>query len=73
MFLKINKMMDLMTSKGMQAIDYIGAIIVLAVAGYKYYNEQPYELLLGVGILALIIAIIRPAKVMKDKLLSNRG
>lgn len=64
----INKLTNFVNSKAMVVIDFLGAFAVLGYAGYLYSNNQDYKLWAGVGIAALIMAIIRPTKMITKKI-----
>lgn len=57
---KINKILDFMTSRTMNVIDYLGAIACLLWSLKCYLGQEEYILYLSVGIIALIVAYFRP-------------
>lgn len=59
---RINKVNNFLSSKTMVILDYLGAFAILGWSGYEYYTGDSYEWILGFGVLALIFAIIKPAK-----------
>lgn len=62
--IKIN---NFLTSKKMGVIDYIGAFLTLGYAGYKFYMGQDYLLWAIAGVIALVFAIVKPAKLIVKK------
>lgn len=56
-----------MVSKKMNVIDYVGAILTLAWALKCYLYQEEYMLYLGVGVVALLFAYLRPAKYIIEK------
>lgn len=68
MIRQINKINNFLSSKSMAVLDYLGAFALLAWAGYEYNagmeSETDYRYILGFGIVALIFAIIKPAKLI---------
>lgn len=65
---KINKVNNFLSSKMMVYLDYLGALAFIAWGVYRYQNGENYEFILGFGIVALIFAVIKPAKYLnRDK------
>ena len=72
MITKINKLVNMLTSKKMKLFDYISAFLVLIYSMYLFNIDQPYKIQLFAGIIALILAIIRPAELIKRKLIGKK-
>lgn len=67
--LKIN---DFLNSKTMKIIDITGAIGLLAYAGYLYSTGSDSYVIWGViGVIATILAVVRPARYFSKKLENN--
>lgn len=64
----INKLTNFVNSKAMVVIDFLGAFGVLGYAAYLYSNNEDYKLWAGIGLAALIMAILRPTKLITKKI-----
>lgn len=68
----INKLNAFLTSKTMMVFDYVGAFFIIGFALYKYFNQQDYIFWAIAGAVSLIFAIIRPAKLIQERVLKQQ-